>query len=84
VTPGISEASHSPALVPAEPGASGPSSSSGCATGRQVRVLSRDTHEERGGVEFVTGDWPLGDGIDAAAFETEGRVLPGLELERFR
>jgi uncharacterized protein YbjT (DUF2867 family) len=33
---------------------------------RQVRVLSRDPHEGRDGLEFVTGDLATGDGIDAA------------------
>jgi uncharacterized protein YbjT (DUF2867 family) len=39
--------------------------------GRQVRVLSRTPHEDRDGLEFVTGDLATGDGIDAAVNGTE-------------
>src|SRR3712207_485578 len=34
--------------------------------GRDVRVLSRDGHEDRHGIEHVTGDLTSGEGIDAA------------------
>ncbi len=35
--------------------------------GREVRVLSRHSHEGGDGIEFVTGDLTTGDGIEAAA-----------------
>jgi uncharacterized protein YbjT (DUF2867 family) len=34
--------------------------------GRTVRVLSRRSHESRGGIEFMTGDLATGEGIEAA------------------
>jgi NAD(P)-dependent dehydrogenase (short-subunit alcohol dehydrogenase family) len=39
--------------------------------GRQVRVLSRNTHEGRRGLEFVTGDLATGDGLEAAVSGAE-------------
>jgi uncharacterized protein YbjT (DUF2867 family) len=35
-------------------------------SGRQVRVLSRKSHESKEGVDFVTGDLATGEGVDAA------------------
>jgi uncharacterized protein YbjT (DUF2867 family) len=39
--------------------------------GRDVRALSRHSHEGEEGVEFVTGDLSTGEGIDAAVEGTE-------------
>jgi len=36
------------------------------ATGREIRVLSRHSHDPEPGVEYVIGDLVTGDGIDAA------------------
>ena len=36
------------------------------ATGREIRVLSRHSHDPEPGVEYVTGDLVTGDGVDAA------------------
>ena len=67
MTPGISAAPRSPILVTGGTGTLGTLVVERLRTaGRQVRVLSRDTHEGRGGLEFVTGDLATGDGIDAA------------------
>jgi uncharacterized protein YbjT (DUF2867 family) len=67
VTPGISAASHGPVLVTCGTGTLGTLVVERLRNaGRQVRVLSRNTHEERDGLEFVTGDLATGDGIDAA------------------
>ena len=67
MTPGISAAPHSPVLVTGGTGTLGTlvveRLRNAC---RQVRVLSRNTHEGRDGLEFVTGDLATGDGIDAA------------------
>ena len=41
------------------------------AAGRDVRVLSRHSHEPRDGIEFVTGDLAAGQGIDAAVHGVE-------------
>jgi uncharacterized protein YbjT (DUF2867 family) len=39
--------------------------------GRDIRVLSRQSHEDRDGTEFVTGDLTTGEGIEAAVDGTE-------------
>ena len=67
MTPGISAAPDSPVLVTGGTGTLGTLVVERLRNaGRHVRVLSRDTHEGRGGLEFVTGDLATGDGIDAA------------------
>jgi nucleoside-diphosphate-sugar epimerase len=65
VTPGISAAPHRPVLVTGGTGTLGTLVVERLRNaGRQVRVLSRNTHEGRGGLEFVTGDLATGDGIN--------------------
>jgi uncharacterized protein YbjT (DUF2867 family) len=40
-------------------------------TGRDIRVLSRHSHDDEDGVEVVTGDLATGEGIEAAVDGTE-------------
>jgi uncharacterized protein YbjT (DUF2867 family) len=67
VTPGIPAGPHGPVLVTGGTGTLGTLVVERLRNaGRQVRVLSRNTHKGRGGLEYVTGDLATGDGIDAA------------------
>lgn len=67
MTPGIPAGPHGPVLVTGGTGTLGTLVVERLRNaGRQVRVLSRNTHKGRGGLEFVTGDLATGDGIDAA------------------
>lgn len=44
------------------------------ATGREVRLLSRHSHDPEPGIEFVTGDLNTGEGIDAAVAGIETMI----------